>query len=107
MSQFFLEKNDREPYLSANLSTADGYVNLSGATAYFIYQKKNRLESPVTGLATIAGPASGYVTYSWSTTDTTGASVYYARWRVILSNGKQSSYPNDSLLEFSIGDTLG
>jgi hypothetical protein len=107
MSQFFLEINDREPTLSANLTAEDGsYLNLSGASVQLIYQKKNRAEPPITGTATIAGAISGYVTYAWSTTDTTGKGVFYGKWRATLSNGKKISVPNDSLFEFLISDNM-
>lgn len=102
MSDFFLKQYDRLPILRANLSTDDGYVDLSNTTVQFIYQRKNRLTQPVTGSATILGSPSGYVEYAWPTgaTDTNG--VYYGEWRVSTSSGKKISFPNDSYFVFEL-----
>ena len=103
MSEFFLTENDRLPTLRSNLSLSDdGFIDLTGGTGYFIYKNKYTTDVPVTGAIDIIGPTSGYCQFQWPSGT---AGVFYGRWRIIL-NGKQISFPNDSMLDFSICEDL-
>ena len=106
MSDFFLKQYDRLPVLRANLSTDDGYVDLSNTSVQFVYQRKNRLTPPTTGNASILGSASGYVEYAWPTGSTSSKGVYYGEWRVATSSGKQMTFPNDSYFVFELAEGL-
>lgn len=107
MNEFFIVEKDRSPVVRANLQTDDGYIDLSGGTGYFLYKNKYATGvQPVTGNVDILGATSGYVQFGWTSGDVTSPGVFYARWRVSLSNGKQISIPNDSFLVYSINEDL-
>lgn len=104
MSDFFIKVRDELPVVRAYLSDANGYINLSGASASFIYQDRNQLNPPVTGSVSVVSAISGLVEYGWSTGILPGE--YLAEWRAVLQNGKQMTFPNDSFLQFSVVDNL-
>jgi hypothetical protein len=102
MNDFFIKTNDRLPVLRANLSDANGYIDLAGATVKFVFQTRDRTLPPTTGSATILGSASGYVEYAWATGDVASPNVYYGEWRVATASSKQISIPNDAYVSFEI-----
>src|SRR3990167_4633199 len=100
MSEFFIVEKDRSPVVEALLQTEAGYIDLTGGTGYFIYKSKYGTGQTVTGNTNIIGVTSGHLQFHWNSGDVSSAGVYYARWRVHLSGGKQISIPNDSMLVY-------
>lgn len=106
MSEFFIVEKDRSPIIEALLQTENGYIDLTGGTGYFLYKTKYGTGQIVTGNTNIIGPTSGHLQFHWTSGDSSIPNVYYARWRVHLSGGKQISIPNDSFLVYSINEDL-
>lgn len=107
MAQIYLKYKDNLPTVRANLSDANGYLNLAAASSvHFIYQLRSRIAPPTTGSATILGSSSGYVEYAWPTGTSISGGFYNAEWRVNFNNGSIISVPNSEMMELMIYNNL-
>lgn len=106
MADYVIKQGDTYPPVTAQMVDANGLaVDLSGATVQIHIKLRGALL--FNRNCTITDAANGWVTYAWQVGDTDIASTSATmEFRVIFSNGRIASFPDDRELDLQITRNL-
>jgi hypothetical protein len=105
MADYTIKQHDNFPSLVANLSDANGEVDLTAAVSVkFIAVSATHT---ITGTCTVTGAATGEITYTWAAGDTDFAGDYQVEFEVTWPSSKKQTFPNDSYKSLTIKADLG
>lgn len=97
MSDFAWKQNDTWPPLPAQLSDANGPVDLTTAVTVTLHLKSQGAGTTLGGgVCVITDAAAGRVTYTPTTADTDVVTQYNGEFEVDWGGGKTSTFPNGS-----------
>lgn len=94
MANWYMTQNNRRPSITAQLYSATGPIDLTGATGVKFVMSRNGV-SKIDASATIVTAATGKVRYDWGATDTNTPGVFNAHFEITWSSGITQDVPND------------
>ena len=107
MPDFSIKQGDVLPVLSDTLTYSNGTaVNLTGSTVNFVMRSITAPLPSVNAAATIVTPASGTVSYTFTTTDTAVAGRYQATWIVASPGYQVQQFPTDGYLDIAVQENI-
>ena len=99
MAQTFkIKRNDRRPFVSAQVLQSNGSVVDLTATQkiYFNLSTNDNQYTPVlSGAATVTGSATGLVDYRWAAGDTNRSGLYLGEFEITYNDGTILTVPSD------------
>lgn len=101
MSDFTISKSMRLPSLIADLSDANGPINLASVSAVKFYMSKNSVSKIAGSVCVVVNPSAGTVRYDWGVSDTNVTGIFQAQFEITVS-GKTQRIPDDGYLEINI-----
>ncbi len=104
---FILKVGDTLPIIQAVLQDADG--NIANLTGYTLMQFRYKLRpngAMVTRTATIDVAATGEVSYTWVSGDTTAAGVFDHEWVGTAAGGEIQRWPTVGFNQHEVEEAL-
>jgi hypothetical protein len=107
MADLTIKQHDTWPPLRAQLSDADGPVDLTTVdTVRFLYKEATGITS-VARVCTVTEALEGRVEYEWIAGDTALVKLYNAEFEVTWGDGEITTFPNSGYFTFEVVADLG
>ena len=104
---YTVKQGDTKPIISTTFIDQTGAaVNLSGATVQFVMRAITANNPSTNAAATVVTPASGTISYTWTTQDTAIAGSYMANFVATFGDGSVLTFPSDGYLEVLVEENL-